>query len=359
MILNRVAGLDIGTSGNGVIEANIAAADAPVRYPFIWDAPKQDRTQWPGFASNGDSLLAIARNLGEVYGVFAEFYPVRSGGVVGWDFRSHNSANFNGLGELEGLVRQIGAPAWPWGIDEGRARQGAAVFSRECASCHAERPGAQRLVPLSATWKTPLIDAGTDTREYQILSRRGSTGVLKGARYDLTHRLGEQDDQFHILAAAVVGSMTDCFVHVCLKPKYLIGPVHLGRPPKGSVVEQELGSAYRTEQVSQARTAGAHPYEARVLHGIWATAPYLHNGTVASLAELLKAPEDRLASFPVGPAYDLAAVGLAAVQPGFTALRVTTGCDRLDSGNSRCGHRYGTMISQDDKRDLLEFLKRY
>ena len=358
MILNRVAGLDIGTTDDGIIASNIAVADAPVRYPFIWDAPRQDHTQWPGFASNGDSLLAIARNLGEVYGVFADFHPVRSSGVIGWSFRTHNSANFNGLGELEGLVRRIGAPAWPWPVDADRASRGAAVFARECASCHAEQRGAQRLVPLSATWRTPIVDAGTDTREYQVLARRGSTGVLQGARYDLTHRLGSEDDQFHILAAAVVGSITDCFLHLCLDPKHLVGPLSLARP-KRSTVEQELARAYQIAQVAQIRAAGTHPYEARVLHGIWATAPYLHNGSVASLAELLKAPEDRLPSFAVGPAYDLAAVGLAAVQPGSSAVRITTGCDRLDSSNSRCGHRYGTAIAEADKRDLLEFLKRY
>ena len=359
MILNRVSGLDIGTSADGVIESNIAAADAPVRYPFIWNASRQDHTQWPGFASNGDSLLAIARNLGEVYGVFADFHPARSSGVIGWDFLSRNSADFNGLGELEGLVRQIGAPTWPWAIDPARARRGADVFARECSGCHAEQPGAERLVPLSATWRTPLLDAGTDTREYQVLARQGSTGVLQGARYDLVHRLGPQDDQFHILAAAVVGSMSDCFLHLCLEPKHLMGPLRLALPPRRSTVERELHETYQTQQVAQARAANSHPYEARVLHGIWATAPYLHNGSVASLAELLKAPEDRLASFPIGPAYDLESIGLAAIQPGPPHVRNTTGCDRLDSGDSRCGHRYGTTISEEDKRDLLEFLKGY
>ena len=359
MILNRVSGLDIGTSADGVIQTNIAAADAPVRYPFIWDAPRQDHTQWPGFAGNGDSLLAIARNLGEVYGVFADFHPYRSSGLMGWDFLSNNSANFNGLGKLEGLVRNIGAPTWPWALDSVGAQRGAVVFARECAGCHAQRPGTPRLVPLSATWATPIVDAGTDTREYQLLARRGSTGVLQGARYDLTHELGGEDDQFHILAAAVVGSMSDCFLHLCLDPRHLTGRLRIALMPRRSTVERELGETYHTDQVAQARAAGTHPYEARVLHGIWATAPYLHNGSVASLAQLLKAPEDRLAAFPVGPAYDLDAVGLALTQPGVPHIRRTTGCDRLDSGNSRCGHRYGTTMAEGDKRDLIEFLKGY
>ena len=44
----------------------------------------------------------------------------------------------------------------------------------------------------------------------------------------------------------------------------------------------------------------APAYEARVLHGIWATAPYLHNGSVPSLWELLKPAKERKPTFKVG-----------------------------------------------------------
>ena len=75
MIFNRLVGMDIGPPPTFLIPENIAPADAPVRYPFLWNAPKQDRTQWPGFAKNGDDLFALARNLGQVYGVFGIFRP--------------------------------------------------------------------------------------------------------------------------------------------------------------------------------------------------------------------------------------------------------------------------------------------
>ncbi|WP_375390535.1 di-heme-cytochrome C peroxidase [uncultured Sphingomonas sp.] len=357
MILNRVTGLDIGPAPDGVIEPNIMAADAPVRYPFIWDAPKQDRTQWPGFASNGDALLAVARNLGEVYGVFADFHPVKNGSPLGWDYHSRNSADFGGLGRLEGLVRRIGPPAWPWPIDAGRVTRGQLVFQQQCSGCHGISQGALRLVPVSTTWRTQLVDVGTDTREYDVLKRRGDSGVLRGARYDPGHGLAAQDDQFRILSAAVIGSMTDCFVRFCLPIGTLAGPIRLGGAPKPSTVHDELAGAYHADEFRQAAASERHPYEARVLRGIWATAPYLHNGSVASLAELLTKPEDRLAAFPVGPAYDPDAIGLAAAQPGAPHLRQTTGCDDLHSGNSRCGHRYGTGLAADQKRDLLEYLK--
>src|SRR6185437_15966437 len=64
--------------------------------------------------------------------------------------------------------------------------------------------------------------------------------------------------------------------------------------------------------------AGA-AYEARVLHGVWAAAPYLHNGSVPSLAELLKPASKRVKSFKIGAKYDPVAVGLAADQGPFSS----------------------------------------
>jgi hypothetical protein len=48
---------------------------------------------------------------------------------------------------------------------------------------------------------------------------------------------------------------------------------------------------------------------------------------------------------------------LAATQTQFGYTFQATGCDDLDSGNSNCGHEYGTTLSESDKRALLEYLK--
>jgi len=101
---------------------------------------------------------------------------------------------------------------------------------------------------------------------------------------------------------------------------------------------------------------GTFVYEARVLQGIWAAAPYLHNGSVPTLAELLTPPAQRVKQFKVGPAYDTKAVGLAEAQAGSFTLTVT-GCEDKASGNSNCGHDYGTQLPADEKAALLEYLK--
>ncbi len=71
MIFNRIAARDLG------IRDNYKVADAPVRYPFLWNASRQDRTQWNGGVHNGLYIQALGRNTGEVLGVFADFAPHR------------------------------------------------------------------------------------------------------------------------------------------------------------------------------------------------------------------------------------------------------------------------------------------
>jgi len=67
MIFNRVVARDLG------MPDNFKVADAPVSYPFLWNASRQDRTQWKGGVPNGLYIHALARNTGEVFGVFADF----------------------------------------------------------------------------------------------------------------------------------------------------------------------------------------------------------------------------------------------------------------------------------------------
>ncbi|MGH8511684.1 MAG: di-heme-cytochrome C peroxidase, partial [Gammaproteobacteria bacterium] len=89
-----------------------------------------------------------------------------------------------------------------------------------------------------------------------------------------------------------------------------------------------------------------------------AAAPYLHNGSVPTLAELLKPAAERIDSFEIGPAYDVVNIGLAAEQNRFVNdVLKTTDCSDRNSGNSRCGHEFGTQLSAGDKQALLEYLK--
>jgi hypothetical protein len=349
MIFNRLTGLDLGPPPSHLIAENIQPATAPVRYPFLWNAPIQDLTQWPGFASNGNSILGLARNLGEVMGVFATFAPQKA--WYGIDYLTVNSANFPGLLALEELIRKIGPPQWPWTVNNTLADQGEAVFNRPtasggCVDCHGIEPGITRPID-QKTWATPVINVGTDTHEYDILAWTAKTGVLKGVSTlaDSTP-LKPEDAAINILGIALTGSIEQ----FCLEHPLDCGSQALESSPTVG----GLKDLYTLRGLA-AGTAGA--YESRVLEGIWAAAPYLHNGSVPTLAQLLTPAAQRVQTFAVGPDYDQVNIGLAATQTQAGYTFEATGCDDLDSGNSNCGHEYGTTLSDSDKQALLEYLK--
>jgi hypothetical protein len=101
------------------------------------------------------------------------------------------------------------------------------------------------------------------------------------------------------------------------------------------------------------KTAG---YTAVPLDGIWLTAPYLHNGSVPTLADLLEPAAGRPKKFWRGyDVYDAARLGFVAQGP--EAERVGTPLDVTMPGNGNAGHAYGTELSPSQKRALLEYLK--
>jgi hypothetical protein len=99
---------------------------------------------------------------------------------------------------------------------------------------------------------------------------------------------------------------------------------------------------------------------ARKLNGIWATAPYLHNGSVPTLYHMLH-PDERPAKFSVGNReYDATKVGYQSDAAG-TGMNVWT-YDTTKPGNSNIGHRgaqFGTTLTEDQKAELVEYLKKY
>lgn len=363
MIFNRLTGLDLGPAPSYMIKSNIRTADAPVRYPFLWNAPVQDKTQWPGFADNGNDILGLARNLGEVYGVYGVYRPKKEwwhlGGI---NFLSNNSANFDGLNRLEGLVKKIGAPKWPWAVDQALAQRGSAVFSADapggsCASCHGQRPGVTRFF-LQKTWATPILDVGTDSRQYSILDRDAESGVLTGASIPfLMKPILPKQSAFSLLGFSVVGSIVQNYTSFAASAAATAATKGKGANLEAgglSASQAELKGAFNQSAITP---NGQFPYESRVLYGIWAAAPYLHNGSVATLADLLEPVDKRAVRFSVGHYYDPEKVGLAADQHGSPDVRTTTDCSDRNSGNSRCGHTFGSTLSADDKRALLEYMK--
>jgi mono/diheme cytochrome c family protein len=98
-------------------------------------------------------------------------------------------------------------------------------------------------------------------------------------------------------------------------------------------------------------------YVAPPLDGIWATAPYLHNGSVPTLDDLLYSPQRPALwrrSFSSSD-YNLQKVGWNYETPSTQADANTYNTVHPGYGNQ--GHRFGDALSAADRRVLLEYLK--
>jgi mono/diheme cytochrome c family protein len=367
MIFNRVAGKDLG------IDANFKVADAPVSYPFLWNASRQDRTQWNGGVPNGLFVNALGRNTGEVFGVFADFSPRKLPAAPLVDY-SRNSVKFAGLQHLEEKIAILKPPPWPFALKQDLVDRGQGLFAQYCSGCHAEKP-----LPHDR-WLTPVNAVGTDPKAFSGAGRSSQSGVLAGALSPNPpgSTLANPALTVDILATAVVGALID---EAFPLPPRLANP-HGGvwqairkdqlellqisqnadsalllldpaaRANLKAHIAERLANMFRLPAPDQAPA-----YESRVLHGIWATAPYLHNGSVPNLWELLTPPAQRKPSFMVGSkTYDPVNVGYVTDSSPYKDGTLVVGASAAP-GNSNSGHDYGTALSDDDRWALIEYLK--
>ena len=91
------------------------------------------------------------------------------------------------------------------------------------------------------------------------------------------------------------------------------------------------------------------------LDGAWMRAPYLHNGSVPTLRALLTPVENRPKKFSRGSEV------IDPVDLGFqykTSSSVSESLfDTSQRGNSNAGHKYGDHLTDEEKTDLIEFIK--
>jgi hypothetical protein len=356
MIFNRVAvrGLDL--------PKNFAIADAPTSYPFLWNASRQDHTQWTGSVDNGLYIHALARNTGEVFGVFGVFSPrIVIPFPPAADY-GDNSADFSGLQALEEKIVTLKPPPWPrdiFPVNDRLAARGKPLFEKNCGSCHDEKNSTTVL----DAWATPVDVVGTDAKvSKNAATRQVDTGLLNGTLMPkpIGSRLSNPANATDLLANAVVGSLIAGMAkgENGIQTAILLDLVKMRKNQqldpfgKAKLIADNLSNLFRSPP---AGPKGA--YEARVLHGIWATAPYLHNGSVPNLWELLTPPEKRKPTFMVGSRlFDAKNVGYATDQSPFKSGNFVADPANAN-GNGNGGHAYGTKLSDDDRWALIEYLK--
>ncbi len=329
-IFNQVLGADLG------IPANYRPSNAPVSYPFLWDTAQYDLVQWNGIAPNfGPGVLA--RNVGEILGVFGtvEVVPLRN------EFTGYkSSARMVNLGALEATINALQSPQWPTEylppLDSAKVSSGKALYEQQCASCHEVIDRTNRKLKLKAVM-TLVDEVGTDpTMADNAVNRTAQTGPLQG-EWDWI--VLEKDFKFTKLEAEAPGA--DVLDNVVIN----------------TILGQKAASvkALREEYISVKlpRKFAPKSYKARSLNGIWATAPYLHNGSVPNLWELMKPPAQRVKQFPVGSRkLDPVNVGFD-ITPGSSAYTL----DTTLPGNSNAGHTFGTDLTDEQKWALIEYMK--
>ena len=97
-------------------------------------------------------------------------------------------------------------------------------------------------------------------------------------------------------------------------------------------------------------------YVAPILDGVWARAPYLHNGSVPTIWHLLRAEDQRPSRFRLElRAFDPIFLGKEShddfADPGGSVF------DTSLPGNGNFGHEYGVELSEQEKWALIEYLK--
>ena len=367
-IFNEITVTALGLPGNRM------PANAPVSYPFIWDTPQHDRVQWNGSVQNAGAG-ALGRNVGEVLGVFGSIrLNTNRIKLVGHE----TSVDIPNLGALEGLLWKLQSPLWPETIlpeiDRSQATQGNGreAFERFCLECHADirRDDPDReikavLTPVDELRTDPAMAANFANRvnESGRLKRRFKTYIgFPG----VSDRFEEKGAGVEFLGYGVIGAITRQFL---LDPLVTVEAIKAGRPSTRERVLKDVEEILEADPTTVAKlkvldkiieTLRPAPtglvYKGRPLNGIWATAPYLHNGSVRTMRQLLLPASERQTTFRVGSReYDPHDMGFedAGGYPFDTTV----------AGNSNAGHegiRYGSETFKNDPNlldALLEYLK--
>jgi mono/diheme cytochrome c family protein len=329
---------------------NFAPANAPVRFPQIWDA------SWFNWVQYNSSIAdPILRNIGESLGVRA------SAKLYGADAKDFdNSVHIEGLKELEWLLsgpapyQGLRPPNWPSvfpALDEKKVARGAELYKSMCQACHL--PPVEELVEDLKKPQPIYWWQNSQKNRFMIVKdiKQSFVGTDPHEAMDFINRTADSGDlgKGRISAAVGLEMVTNgiankYFDKMKLTPEQQI-EWRAGRDPHDLPI--------RAEAI----------YKARPLTGIWAVSPYLHNGSVPNLYALLSPQSERPDTFWTGSKeFDPVKVGhdTSELKGGYLY-------DVAKPGNDNHGHEFkdgprgngviGPALSPDDRYAIIEYLK--
>jgi cytochrome c peroxidase len=252
------------------------------------------------------------------------------------------------LQRVENQLARLAPPQWPeevFGkIDRAKAQAGKALFVENCASCHNVWPYrwtepnkfGKRFVQVGLV---PQTYVGTDSAQFQTVRPLSITGHLSN------------------------------YLPPDFRGKEVVPGGNFLFLLQGALIETALSKLKLTDteaaDVHGYRDPAPPPegvYKAAPREGVWATPPFLHNGSVPNLYEMLIPAKDRTKKFYVGREFDPVKVGVdTSAGPGKFLMDTTL------LGNSNAGHSFedsprgngviGPLLTDEQRWAIVEYLK--
>ena len=367
--------------------------NAPVSYPVIWDIPQHDYVQWNGIGENAGPGT-LGRNVGEVIGVFGTldwylsddcdlasritgqcslFGTPAKGQLIRFD----TSVNKHNLVKMEEQLVTLKSPAWEDDhlktilppLNQAKVAEGRELFEQYCVACHhdIDRDDPYRKV---VAYLDDIKAVGTDPQmALNSVNYQGKSGFLQNLYVEVNGGNLVMKETMPVAALLTIGAK---------------GVVGTPDPDKSTVYAWfesliDIGSAVTDNLAEESMKQGNYPlgsakqpynsllaYKARPLNGVWASAPYLHNGSVPTLYDLLLPADQRPKTFLVGSReFDPVKVGFksADYEHGFTF-------DTSLPGNGNQGHEYAAgvtppvpggkplpALNHEERMALVEYMK--
>ncbi len=380
--------------GDHVSASNYHVGNAPVSYPYLWNIWKFDWVQY-----NASVSQPMARNMTEAMGVGADFNLVDGhGNPIPPSRRYRTSVQFENLARIESTLQRLQPPRWPEDllgpIDQASAARGKVLFQTLCVKCHGPHVASQALKaytspgrlandPMWEIWPVPVRAVGTDPTAANNFTRYRVDLSPTGLTLDEVKPLLKK--QYLVQQARYAALIPALQQEIAQAKKAGASPATLGglarelrqmqaEPVNDASIAQKLNSldlrsmnsgealsilgllvrdryytGNRFSQQAQACFAGfdtldipqvVDGYKPRPLEGVWATPPFLHNGSVPNLYEMLSPVKERSTRFFVGRReFDPVKVGyvtepVAGSSSGFWM-------DTTLPGNRNTGHEFG------------------
>lgn len=407
---NQVFYTDLAAGGMTGLENNLYANDAPVSYPPIWTVP------WLWWAQYDASIeQPLIRNAGEALGVSAllnlspEHAPNRL---------YSSSVALENLVRIEAMLRGsdpfgrnpkslagLQSPKWPahlfpgddaWKINPDRVAKGRKLYAAICTECHLG-PVADRefeaQYPEKSFWtsKRWSQDKGGGWVFDEVQKGAKGLGTDLAQASVLRTRMVQVPGFLNLQPAEDLGTRWKCKelppytatdMPFSIALMIVVDKVNQKWLADRGIKEPQLSELWgERSNCPNAKILKEAIYRARPLNGVWATAPYVHNGSVPSLYWMLAPAAERPRQFCLGArefdpqqvGFRVPASGESSCRSGQTQFSTTDGSGKEIKGNSVMGHSFeaaaeadmktypdgviGRKLNEDERYDLIEYLK--